>query len=139
MSGSIFADTSGLANLIDSKQPHHQLALKILGNVRMGGRRLVLTNYILAELVATLTNPLRLPSTKVVNLLDDLRASSLFQIVHVDEQLDFRGYDLLKSRQDKEWSLVDCVSFSLMSHLGMTEALTTDRHFEQAGFVRLLK
>ena len=48
-------------------------------------------------------------------------------------------WQLLKNRQDKEWSLVDCVSFVLMQQRGMTETLTTDRHFDQAGFVRLLK
>ncbi len=40
---------------------------------------------------------------------------------------------------DKEWGLVDCVSFVTMNQLGITEALTTDRHFEQAGFVALLR
>ncbi len=45
----------------------------------------------------------------------------------------------LVARADKEWSLVDCASFVVMQQRGLTEALTTDRHFEQAGFVRLLK
>ncbi len=44
-----------------------------------------------------------------------------------------------KSRQDKEWSLVDCASFVVMQQRGIFEALTSDHHFEQAGFVRLLK
>ena len=46
---------------------------------------------------------------------------------------------MLKKCQDKEWSLVDCASFVIMKQRGVTEALTTDHHFEQAGFVRLLK
>lgn len=36
-------------------------------------------------------------------------------------------------------SLCDAVSFLLMREGAITEALTTDRHFEQEGFVRLLK
>ena len=44
-----------------------------------------------------------------------------------------------ESRPDKEWSLVDCASFVVMQQRGLTEVLTTDHHFEQAGFVRLLK
>jgi predicted nucleic acid-binding protein len=46
---------------------------------------------------------------------------------------------LLKSRKDKVWSQVDSSSFIVMQQLKLQEALTTDRHFEQAGFVRLLK
>ena len=41
-------------------------------------------------------------------------------------------------RPDKEWSLTDCISFEVMAELGLTEALTADHHFEQAGFRALL-
>jgi predicted nucleic acid-binding protein len=43
----------------------------------------------------------------------------------------------LKARVDKDWSLVDASSFVVMPMLGIVEALTTDHHFLQAGFVRL--
>ena len=46
---------------------------------------------------------------------------------------------MLVNRLDKKWSLVDAVSFIFMRERGMTEALTADHHFEQAGFVCLLK
>lgn len=42
-------------------------------------------------------------------------------------------------RQDKEWSLTDAISFVVMQRQGVHDALTTDRHFEQVGFARLLK
>ena len=48
------------------------------------------------------------------------------------------GLELLKKRIDKSWSLCDAVSFVLLEERSRTEALTTDHHFEQAGFVRLL-
>ena len=50
-----------------------------------------------------------------------------------------RGFDLFSRRPDKEWSLTDCISFIVMSEEGITEALTGDHHFEQAGFTILLK
>jgi uncharacterized protein len=46
---------------------------------------------------------------------------------------------LLVARQDKTYSLCDAVSFVLMRQRSITEALTTDRHFEQEGFIRLLQ
>ncbi len=49
-----------------------------------------------------------------------------------------RGRDLFAARMDKAWSLTDCISFVVMNDLGITEALTTDNHFAQAGFRALL-
>lgn len=67
-----------------------------------------------------------------------MRQDPKIDIVHVDETLYFAAINLLQRRLDKEWSLCDAVSFVLMERLGITEALTTDHHFEQAGFIRLL-
>jgi predicted nucleic acid-binding protein len=53
------------------------------------------------------------------------------------ELLD-RGVSLLRNRPDKEWPLTDCISFVVMQEQGLSEALTADRHFEQAGFKSLL-
>ena len=49
------------------------------------------------------------------------------------------GFDLFANRPDKDWSLTDCISFGVMTERGLTEALTADRHFEQAGFRAVLK
>jgi predicted nucleic acid-binding protein len=46
---------------------------------------------------------------------------------------------LYRGRPDKEWSLTDCISFVVMGERSLTEALTSDHHFEQAGFTALLK
>jgi predicted nucleic acid-binding protein len=60
-------------------------------------------------------------------------------IVPADQALMHRGIALYASRPDKDWSLTDCISFVVMQEGGLTEALTGDHHFEQAGFVALLK
>lgn len=52
---------------------------------------------------------------------------------------DQRAWELLTTHHDKIWSLADCASFVVMKELLIAEALTADRHFEQAGFIRLLK
>jgi len=61
------------------------------------------------------------------------------KIIPAETRFFQRGVELFKQRMDKEWSLVDCLSFVAMQDEGITEALTGDGHFEQAGFVALLK
>lgn len=60
------------------------------------------------------------------------------EIVWVDDRIHRAGLLLLQARIDKTYSLCYAVSFLLMREHGITEALTTDRHFEQEGFIRLL-
>ncbi len=135
----VFADTSGWANFGSRKEPFHVPAAAIVQQVRSSGRRFITTNYALAELVALLTRPLRIPRLQQIQFMADLRSALWVEIVHVDPALDLAAWNLWQSRPDKEWSLVDCASFVVMQNRGLTEALTTDHHYEQAGFVRLLK
>jgi predicted nucleic acid-binding protein len=75
----------------------------------------------------------------VLDFLCDLTDGPAAEVVFVDERLHRAAVELLRSRPDKAWSLCDSVSFILMGERGLTDALTTDRHFEQAGFRRLLR
>jgi len=61
------------------------------------------------------------------------------KIFEAEKQLFEAGFALFRDRPDKEWSLTDCISFVVMKQEGLTEALTRDHHFEQAGFKSLLK
>lgn len=135
----LFADTSGFGNLADPTQPFHALAARLYRSARNMNRKVMTTNYVIAELVALMTTPLRFSRPEIVAFIDDLKASPYVEIVHIDPFSDDEAWQLLKSRQDKEWSLVDCASIVVMTRRGITDALTTDHHFEQAGFVRLLK
>lgn len=63
----------------------------------------------------------------------------MVKIVPADTALFHRGVELFERRMDKKWSLTDCLSFVVMEEQGITDALTGDRHFEQAGFNALLK
>jgi predicted nucleic acid-binding protein len=57
----------------------------------------------------------------------------------IDRTLDDHAWRFLKEREDKAWSLVDCSSFVVMKQHKILKGLTTDHHFEQAGFEKLLK
>lgn len=69
-----------------------------------------------------------------VAFLQAVRADSLFDVVGYVPTVYQTGFDLFAARRDKGWSLTDCISFGVMTERGLSEALTADHHFEQAGF-----
>jgi predicted nucleic acid-binding protein len=135
----LFADTSGWGHLVDPTQHFHTQAAATYRAARLQRRKVITTNYVLAELVALLTSPLRMPRSNIIALIDGLKTSPFVEVIHVDAALDTQAWQLLRSRPDKQWSLVDCTSFVLMTRRGISDALASDHHYEQAGFVRLLK
>ena len=135
----IFVDTSGWGNLVDKSQPYHQLMVQLYREAKQQKRRLITSNYVITEVVALLTSPLRIPRPKIISFVNSLKQSPYIDIIHIDQEKDDDAWILLASREDKEWSLVDCSSFIIMKERGILEALTNDIHFEQAGFIRLLK
>lgn len=135
----IFVDTSGWGCLFDAAQSFHVAAADCYRTARSQNRKLVTTNYILTELVALLTSPIRMPRPTIIELIEGLKSSPQIEIVHIDEGIDQETWQLFRLRADKQWSWVDCASFMVMKQRGIQEALTTDHHFEQAGLIRLLK
>lgn len=127
-------DTSGLLCLHFSTEPLHTQACIAY---QQASTRLT-HNYIIAEYVA-LANARRLPRASVLDFVIDLLGSPGIETVWIDESIHRAAVELLTLRQDKTYSLCDAVSFILMRQRGITEALTTDRHFDQEGFVRVLK
>ncbi len=67
-----------------------------------------------------------------------IETDAAFQLVRATSDLIQRGKKLYRDRADKEWPLTDCISFVVMHDRGLSEALTADHHFEQAGFRALL-
>ena len=135
----LFVDTSGWASLADVSEPFYQKAKEIYAVTMQNRQRLVTTNYILAELVALMTSPMRFHRPRIIEFINGIKESPFFDVIYIDQVLDERAWELLSNRTDKKWSLIDYSSFIVMQENNITEALTTDHHFEQAGFVRLLK
>lgn len=135
----IFADTSGWASFFVAGERYHAQAREQMRQWRSNNDRLITTNYVLLELVALMTSPLRVPRIQQITIVETIQAASWVELVHVDSTLDTQTLTLFKQRRDKMWSLVDCSSFVVMNHRGITDAFTTDHHFEQAGFIRTLQ
>ena len=101
--------------------------------------RVITTNYVLSELVALFINPLRIPRPQQIQAIETIKSVDWIEIIHIDKRLDDYTWRFLKERDDKMWSLVDCSSFVVMKERRISQGFTADHHFEQAGFVRLLK
>lgn len=99
--------------------------------------RIITTDWVLTELGDGMADP----SSRAAFLraMEQLRNDPDVTIVPFSAALRDAGLQMFASRPDKHWSLTDCVSFVVMQREGLTEALTGDHHFEQAGFQALLK
>ena len=135
----VFADTSGWASAFVRTETYHSLAADFLRQWQANGTLVVTTNYVINEVSALLTSPLRVPRPQQIAILNSIRTASWVEIVHVDPALDEAAYALFQARPDKTWSLVDCACFVVMQQRRIASAFTNDHHFEQAGLVRLLK
>lgn len=126
-------DTSGLMCLFDRRDFRHDAARTFYDAAPV----LLTHSYVFAELVA-LTQARGAPRGAALDFVTDLQDDPEIEVVWVDEHLHRLALNLLRMRQDKDWSLCDAVSITLMQQRGLTDALTTDHHFEQAGLRRLL-
>ena len=135
----IFADTSGWANYFVRTEPFHLAAKQLMQQWYKDQIPIITTNYVLLELVSLFISPLRIPRQQQIQAIETIKGSEWIEIVHIDQTLDDQAWQFLKKRDDKMWSLVDCSSFIVMKQRLMNQGFTTDHHFEQAGFERLLK
>lgn len=130
----VFADTFYFLALLDSRERRHIAAADFSRDPQI---RLVTTEWVLAEFGNAYCHPRdRADFTALYRALIN---HPRVKIISADTRFFQRGVELFEQRMDKEWSLVDCLSFVAMRDEGIAEALTGDSHFEQAGFVALLK
>jgi predicted nucleic acid-binding protein len=128
-----FADTFYFLALLNPRDSAHAAAVS--HSVGPGG--ILTTEWVLTELADALA--CRPKRQGFLDLHQMLRSDAEAEIVPATAELFARGVDLFLARGDKDWSLTACISFVVMQDHGVNEALTGDHHFEQAGFVALLK
>lgn len=134
----VFVDTSGWARYLNRLDPLHAEASQAFRHVTEQGSRFVTTNYVLGELIPLMTVRARISRLEVLSAVDRIRALPFLSVVYIDQSRDDAAWELLHRYSDKDWSLVDAASFVVMQSFSITEALTTDHHFEQTGYIRLL-
>ena len=130
----MLVDTSGFFSIHSEADKQHEKADEIYNQSWF---RLT-TNYVLDEFVA-LGSARRLSREKILAFSEEILIDETVEIVWINKDLHSKAVELLKNRKDKSYSLCDAVSFVVMRERKITEALTTDHHFEQESFIRLLK
>ncbi|MEX2170972.1 MAG: PIN domain-containing protein [Pirellulales bacterium] len=136
MSRSLFLDTNGWIALLNATEELHEQADERWIELGLLGYRVVLTDWVIAETGNGLARSQA--KTHFADALDQFWQSPVVDIVVVDQALIVRATDHYRRYSDKTWGLVDCASFIVMQDRGMTEAFTSDRDFQQAGFTCLL-
>ncbi|MBA2433432.1 MAG: type II toxin-antitoxin system VapC family toxin [Chthoniobacterales bacterium] len=131
----LFADTHFYLAVLNERDSAHPRAMEYIAHAEVD--ELVTTAWVLLEMADGMRRPGERERCAV--FVQDLRNDTHTRLVEADAVLFWRGFELYRSRKDKDWSLTDCVSFVVMNEEGIKEALTGDHHFEQAGFTALLK
>lgn len=136
MTGEIFVDTSGFYALLVARDDQHPRAVAMLKEARDDRRGFVTSDYVLDE-TATLLKA-RGHGHRVESLFEAVRESQACRVAWMDPTRFWSTQAFFIKHADQAWSFTDCVSFCLMHELQLSEALTKDEHFRQAGYVPLL-
>ena len=132
----VFVDTAAWIALANADDELHTRADQIMSDLLTQKARLVTTEFVLLEVADALGTPSLRANT--IQFINRLRQAPILRIIPVSEELLADGWTLYSQRLDKDWGLTDCTSFVVMLSEQITQAFTSDRHFEQAGFVKLL-
>ncbi|MBV6417111.1 MAG: hypothetical protein CMLOHMNK_01748 [Steroidobacteraceae bacterium] len=133
----VFADTSGLYALIDRNDANHSAAREAVGKLLRGGRRLVVTDYVIDETV-TLAK-VRAGMVMASRVLDLVDQTGGLRVEWIGPERFTATKAFFRRHADHGYSFTDCSSFVVMRELRLNEALTSDRHFQEAGLTALLR
>jgi predicted nucleic acid-binding protein len=128
----IFIDTGFLIALLNANDAYHQTANQL--SLKYEGITFLTTDAVLLELGNALSRSGKQQASDMIRYFQQAEEAS---IMHLTPELFAKGLQLYDKYQDKSWGLVDCISFIVMQELELTEVLTFDQHFAQAGFMVL--
>lgn len=128
----VLVDTGAWLALSDKDDQHHLRATSILEHLTTQRTRCVVSEWVLAESLTAIR--FRVSHERAVRFGRAVLESRIAELVPYDDKVFQRAWDIFQRYEDKEFSFVDCTSFAIMEHLGLTVAFAFDRHFEQYGF-----
>jgi hypothetical protein len=119
--------------LVNPRDENHEKANELVD--AYDKKPLLVTDAVLLEIGNSLAKGYK---QNAIEIIEEFLDSPEVEIVRLDETLFANAFELYKSHTDKTWGLVDCISFVVMRERGITDALTSDKHFVQAGFRALM-
>ena len=126
-------DTAFLIAVIDSSDKYHDMAIKCYKDLIKHKWEVIITEAVLIEIGNGLS---KLKWRQVANkwIISIQDSNTIFKVVPTTTGLLNKAINLYGKRLDKEWGLTDCISFVVMEEYKLTNVLTFDHHFEQAGY-----
>ena len=134
MPNRIFVDTLFVIALINQRDQYHQQAVERAE--QFDGHPLLVTDAVLLEIGNALARSYK---QEAVEIIEQFLTAEEVEVVHLTPRLFEQAVALYKTHHDKAWGLVDCLSFIVMREAGVSQALTFDQHFVQAGFQALIR
>lgn len=125
----LLIDSAYVIALVNRRDRYHTEAKALVR--RYNNRKFIVTDAILFEIGNALAHNFRKAAG---DIFDTFINSSEVEIEHTTPRQLENAVTLYKQMADKRWSLVDCLSFTVMRERGIIDALTPDHHFTQAGF-----
>lgn len=125
----VFADAFYFVARLNRRDQHHERVLAFSRGFRS---QILTTDWVLMEVADALAKSES--RARIRDFVFHLRQTAVCEVVPASRELFDRALALYHQHADKEWTLTDCGSFVVMRERGITEALTQDHHFKQAGF-----
>jgi len=133
----VFLDSAYAIALSVPDDQYHARAVALAEQLEVSYARLITSRAVVMEIGNSLAKAQYRQAA--VDLLDSLEHDPNVEIVPLSEETYGRAFRMFRERPDKEWGITDCISFVIMQDRGLEAALTTDEHFQQAGFRVLLR
>lgn len=132
----VFADSCYWIGLFDPADELHVRAIE--AREQYSEVQLVTTEEVLTEFLTRMRTSEKNTRTDAVAFLADIMKIENVQVLSQSHESFEEGVRLFEARDDKNYSLQDCISVDAMERHEILHVLTNDHHFEQEGHVILL-
>ena len=133
----VFADADYWIALLNPREQLHVRAKSVSQSLGQVG--IITSEMVLTEVLAFYSNKEPALRVAAADLVSSILANPNVTVIPQTSLQFQEALSFYRRHADKDWSLTDCASFSIMENAGITEALTYDNHFQQAGFIALLR